>query len=157
MGNNPLNPDLLCLNCGHEGNDYNIVPQGLHQKALCGNCGVYIKFLSKSDKYGTKEQESAIWEKTKGRCGYCGKLLNPFIKVGYTYDHIVSQKLQGNSMEENLMAACKSCNSQKGPKELGEYRKYLAELRGKPTHVFYFEVLEYSHIGEIMLNLFPAK
>ena len=157
MGTDKILPELLCLNCGHEGNDYKIEAQGAHTKCSCGNCGAYIKFLSKEDKYGTKEQQAAIWEKTKGRCGYCGTLLNPFTKNGYTYDHIEAQNAGGGHQEANLMACCKSCNSQKGKKPLGEYRRYMAGLRGKPTHVFYFEVQEYSSLGDILSSLYLSK
>lgn len=150
-------PELTCPSCSYAGRDYKIEAEKQHQKCSCAKCGAYIKFLSKEDKYGTKEQQEAIWEKTMGRCCYCGKLLNPFAKNGYTYEHVLCQKLGGGHDSENLMPCCKSCNSQKGAKTLGDYRKYLAEKFGTPTHVFYYEVQEYSTIGQLSKSMFPTK
>jgi 5-methylcytosine-specific restriction endonuclease McrA len=135
----------------------------MHTEARCGNCKQYIQFLSKEDKYGTKEQECEIWEKTKGRCGYCGTLLNPFKKNGYTYDHVICQndaKKNGEQPDHtttNLMPSCKSCNSSKGKKTLGEYRMYKAKKHGTPTYVFYYEIIKYSAIGDILRAMYPSK
>lgn len=147
-------PDLACKQCYHKGNDYKIEIRSGHQCCFCTHCGSFIKNLSKDDKYGTKEQQDAIWSKTRGRCAYCGDLLNPFQKNGYTYDHIEAKIKGGGNETDNLFPACRSCNSQKNKKTLNEYRQYLAEKIGTPTHVFYFEVLQYSKIGELLSKMF---
>ena len=153
MGNIII-PDLTCFYCNHTGNDYRIDERNGHQCCFCGKCGRFIKNLAKSNKYGTKEQQDEIWKKTRGRCAYCGDLLNPFERNGYTYDHIESQNSGGGNETENLFPACRSCNSQKNKKTLKEYRQYLAQKIGTPTHIFYFEVLQYSKIGELLSKMF---
>lgn len=139
------------LYCGKCDNDVDIVKveQGQHIKANCSDCGSYIKFLSKEDKFGTKEQMPDIWDKTHGRCAYCGIRLNPNKKNGYSIDHIHPQIDGGGHDDDNLHLSCKSCNSQKGAKTLSEYRNYLKSLHEKATWIFWFEILEYSHFGEI--------
>lgn len=151
----PISPDLNCSNCGDVGTDYTVSIKGDHHQANCNKCGAYIKNLSKPDKYGTKEQQREIWNKTGGLCCYCGCALNPFKKNGYTYEHINPQANGGGHDEENLFPCCKSCNSQKGPKTLKEYREYMAKKEGKKTRVFHFEVLEYgpNHISDILKKL----
>lgn len=151
-----LLPDLQCRSCGHYGNDYNIRPtaNGLHQTCFCGQCGSYIKNLSKEDKYGTKEQQAAIWGRTNGRCAYCGDSLNPFEKTGLTYDHIEPQAFGGGHETENLFCCCKSCNSQKGKKTVEQYREYLMQKNIRPKWVFYFEVVEFSNLGDILSKMY---
>ena len=149
-----INPILRCHYCGHTGADYTIKEVGPHTAAHCADCGIHIKFLSKQDKYGTKEQQAEIWRKTGGACAYCGDMLNPFEKNGFSYDHIAPQSSGGGHETENLHLACKSCNSQKGPKTLAQYRQYLASKNGKPTWIFYFEVLLYSKMGQREISLF---
>lgn len=154
-----MKPNLKCPSCSHTGSDYNINEVGLHTEARCVKCNTWIKYLSKEDKYGTKEQQREIWNKTGGLCCYCGVALNPFVKNGYTYEHIDPQCNGGNHNTENLYPCCKSCNSQKGGKGLGDYRRYMKSITGLPTHVFYFEVLNYGprHISEILKGLTIIK
>jgi len=147
--------DLNCPACkNHVGENYTTRENGQHTEARCGVCSTHIKFLSKEDKYGTKEQERQIWQKTRGRCVYCGDRLSPFDKRGYTYEHVEPQALGGGHEIDNLYPCCKSCNSSKGKKTMEEYRDYVKEKRGLPKHVFYFEVMEYSTFGEHLKAIF---
>ena len=151
----PEKPDLACVSCGYSGNGYTLTPKGNHIGAYCPQCKKHIKWLSKSDKYGTKEQQRDVWNKTGGLCCYCGCALNPFEKNGYCYEHIDPQSNGGTHDTENLYPCCKSCNSSKGAKSLSEYRNYMKFQSGKKTHVFHFEILEYGpkHISEILKKL----
>lgn len=148
-------PELQCERCGHKGNDYEVKENGLHHTVYCANCQSYIKNLSKEDKYGTREQQLEIWSKTGCLCCYCGQVLNPYERNGFTYEHIEPRIKGGGNETENLYLCCKSCNSQKGGKTLAEYRAYIKKITGKPIHVFHFEVLEYGprHISEILKAL----
>jgi len=48
------------------------------------------------------------------KCSYCGSSNN------LSLDHIFPQKLGGKDTGDNLIYACKSCNSSKGKKDLME-------------------------------------
>lgn len=147
--------DTNCPRCkSHVGENYTMRPNGQHTEARCTVCDCHIKFLSKEDKYGTKEQQKAVWQKTKGRCCYCGTSLVPFDKHGYSYEHIIPQNAGGGHETENLYPCCKSCNSQKGKKELEQYREYLVQKTGLKKYIFYFEVVEFSPLGEILKAMF---
>ncbi len=53
-----------------------------------------------------------------GKCNYCGSSENLAI------DHIFSQKMGGNDAGDNLIYACRSCNSSKGKKDMMEWMSY---------------------------------
>lgn len=100
--------------------------------------------------------------KTGGVCFYCGARLNP--AVNYTVDHIVPQVNGGDDALDNLVPACRSCNSTKGSKDIEQFRfhramqrfyqktgiwfashqvEYLESIGMKleiPEHVFWFEI-----------------
>lgn len=63
-----------------------------------------------------------VWGKTGGRCAYCGKELNPFI---FSVDHLIPLSKGGPDETENMMPACKSCNSSKGTKLLEDFRELI--------------------------------
>ncbi len=95
-----------------------------------------------------------IWEKSHGRCWYCGKTEEPM-----SIDHIVPLSHGGKDNPNNLVPRCRSCNSRKKTKSLEEYREWLTRhnpvffsdeqieflskfgitLPSRPKHVFWFE------------------
>ncbi|MFK7812177.1 MAG: HNH endonuclease [Maribacter sp.] len=149
--------ELQCPQCLVIGVNYSIDDTGIHSKATSNCCGRFIKNVSKVDKYGTKEQQSLIWKKTNGRCCYCGTQLNPFEKVGYTYEHMESQNNGGSHDLNNLYACCKSCNSSKGKKSITEYRKYVKKRDNVEHWLFYFESMKWTALGKIMKVIFEGN
>ena len=77
---------------------------------------------------GTGKRRSA-WRRSNGHCWYCGLTLDPFDT--FTLDHVVPQSQGGSNAVENLVAACKSCNSSKGQKSVEQYRAYLLKRAGQ--------------------------
>lgn len=53
------------------------------------------------------------------RCAYCGTQTP---KSDITSDHVVPLSRDGGDVEENLVQACRSCNSSKGCSTLTEWR-----------------------------------
>lgn len=53
-----------------------------------------------------------VWDKTDGACWYCGRQTNPF--RDFTVDHVYPVALGGTDDIDNLVPACRSCNSAKG-------------------------------------------
>lgn len=58
------------------------------------------------------------------RCWYCGVLLDD--KTA-NIDHQTPKSKGGDNRMENLVVACRHCNSQKKNKTVEEYRSYLQE------------------------------
>ena len=56
--------------------------------------------------------KALVWDKTGGRCHYCGNALNPF--SDFTIDHIIPVARDGSDELENLIPACRLCNCRKG-------------------------------------------
>jgi hypothetical protein len=73
------------------------------------------------------EMKAQIWAKTQGYCWYCGKLMNPW--DDFTVDHMDPRKNGGGDEVENLVPACKGCNSRKNAKSVEEFRTYIHEKR----------------------------
>ena len=69
-----------------------------------------------------KLTRQALAARDHNLCGYCGK-------PGETMDHIVPRSRGGKTEWENLVWACKQCNSRKADKLLPEVRM---TLRAKP-------------------------
>jgi hypothetical protein len=67
-----------------------------------------------------RAKKSAIWNKTKGRCYYCGLLLD--WKTTFTVDHIIPRIGKGGHQLENVVPCCRSCNSAKGDRDIEEFR-----------------------------------
>lgn len=69
------------------------------------------------------------------RCWYCGKDIGDKPTIDHQHPRI-----QGGTDEpENLVLACKYCNSQKGGKTVEEYRAYLYR-RTRESVIFYGEI-----------------
>jgi 5-methylcytosine-specific restriction endonuclease McrA len=136
-------PVLTCRACGHSGTNYSTAQRANNLSCWCGNCGTWIKHLSKTNKYRTVEKKEIVMRKTQGRCGYCGCGITP---NDATVDHITPQAKGGTHHPANLLAACKSCNSQKGKKTLEEYRGYILRTTGRRAP-FYFETISDLNAG----------
>ncbi|HUW15223.1 MAG TPA: HNH endonuclease, partial [Anaerolineae bacterium] len=61
--------------------------------------------------------ERLVWERDGRECAYCGSTEN------LTLDHIVPLAKGGAHSPDNLCVLCKSCNSSKGMKNLGEWMR----------------------------------
>lgn len=77
-----------------------------------------------------KSKRKIVWEKTWGRCWYCGRKLTfdgSTIKLHtYTMDHAESKANGGANTTDNLIPACFGCNAQKGKKSLEAYRTWMS-------------------------------
>lgn len=75
-----------------------------------------------------RDLEQLVWQRANQCCEYC---LFPadFALLPFQIDHVISQKLHGPTIAENLALSCERCNSHKGPLAAG----YLA---GKHVPLF---------------------
>lgn len=73
---------------------------------------------NRENRFGSAKT-TTIWNKTHGKCGYCGIKLrengpnkeDPDI---FTLDHIIPLSKGGTKDIKNLLGACKKCNNLKG-------------------------------------------
>ena len=95
-------------------------------------------------------KRKAVLDKYNGLCGYCGVRLATYpqedqMPEQFCIDHILPRTKGGTNDIDNLMPACRLCNSKKGKKTLEEFRYRTAWL-GKYGVIFtphQIEVLKY--------------
>lgn len=81
----------------------------------------------------SEEVRLIVWNKTGGLCWYCGQQLVvsvPHSKGMYTgnffhVDHVNARTNGGDNHIDNLVPACRTCNSSKRYKSVEEWRDYL--------------------------------
>jgi 5-methylcytosine-specific restriction endonuclease McrA len=59
-----------------------------------------------------------VWQRALARCEYC-LLPQQFSDAVHEIDHIIAEKHNGPTIEDNLGLACFSCNNGKGPNIAG--------------------------------------
>jgi hypothetical protein len=74
-----------------------------------------------------------IWERSRGMCWYCGAdtVRSPQAMNEASIDHRIPISLGGTDDAENLVLACRSCNSEKGAKTADEFRLYVGRQYAK--------------------------
>lgn len=77
------------------------------------------------------------WDATAGRCFYCRRSLIPDDEIDLNarthwawmhLDHKIPIVRGGQDIAENRIASCGTCNGQKGPRTIQEYRSHLLSL-----------------------------
>lgn len=71
------------------------------------------------------EKLGAIYEKTEGRCAYCGRIFGPF--DDWIVEHVISRSRGGDNEIDNLVLSCQSCNQQKRSRGMEGFRVYIKE------------------------------
>jgi 5-methylcytosine-specific restriction endonuclease McrA len=107
----------------------------------------------------TRALRLTVWDKTEGRCWYCGDHLNQSDEL--CLDHVVPLSAGGLTTLSNLVPACRPCNATQHGRSLERFRylmmtrlggvprftdeqiAYLAQygivLPDLPWYAFYFE------------------
>lgn len=115
-----------------------------------------------------------VFSKTNFRCAYCGEELDLDIKrpeikymdgveyynggcqVNYAIDHVIPKKKGGTNDISNLLPCCKSCNSQKGSKDLESFRTSLT-FKKYNIPKFSKEQLHYLASKINLKDIFPPR
>lgn len=69
----------------------------------------------------TPAKRLAIYVRDNFVCLYCGTDLRSYKPANVTLDHVVPRSRGGSNRENNLVTACRSCNSARGNKTVQEY------------------------------------
>ena len=93
--------------------------------------GVDEKILRRERARARELRKTRWWQQKigKGVCYYCQKKVN---RADLTMDHIVPLVRGGRSTKDNLVAACKSCNTKKKTMLPMEWEEYVESLKTKP-------------------------
>lgn len=71
-----------------------------------------------------------VWERADHRCEYC-LMPQDFDPATFEIDHVVPEKMAGETAVENLALACFKCNNHKGPNIAG-----VDSLTGEKAFLF---------------------
>lgn len=105
---------------GRDGQDLaaELVEAGLWDEAeggyrFTGRGGIWEVGTPRDDSY--RAHQDAVFARDGHACVYCGSPMN------LTLDHVIPQSRGGSHDAENLVTACRSCNSSKGAKTPAEW------------------------------------
>ena len=93
--------------------------------------GVDEKFLRRERAKARDLRKTRWWQQkiAKECCYYCQQKV---ARAELTMDHIVPLVRGGRSTKDNLVAACKSCNTKKRTMLPMEWEEYMESLKTKP-------------------------
>lgn len=83
------------------------------------------------------EDRALVWDRTGGRCWYCGKQTNPF--RDFHADHFVPVAIGGTNDLRNLVPCCSDCNLEKGAADVETFRRRCALKRDLIQFLFAYE------------------
>ena len=83
-------------------------------------------------KYAITFNRQSLYDRDNGKCQYCSKQLN---KKEATIDHIIPKSKGGTNEWDNVVIACKPCNSRKGDILLDQCGLTLISPPKKPTWI----------------------
>lgn len=63
-----------------------------------------------------------VLQRSAGRCWYCGEVLNVAGRQTNHIDHVLPVSKGGSNDPDNLVAACRTCNTEKADMTLKEFR-----------------------------------
>lgn len=90
--------------------------------------------MSREYKQFGKTFKQLVWNKTNGRCWYCG---HSFSEIKYMVcEHMDNE---GGNEIENIFPSCYTCNLRKGSKTLEGFREHLSSPKFTETQIEYFE------------------
>lgn len=108
--------------CGYCGEVY------LNETGQCGECAKWLFYGRSLRGY----ERAAVFSRWRNLCWYCGVKIEGVATV----DHQQSRAQGGGHQPDNLVAACRRCNSQKGKRTVPEYREWLEARNGGPVSFF---------------------
>lgn len=102
----------------------------------------YFKYGVVGDKKSTritfnKKTKLSVYEKTKGKCAYCGCVIE-IRKM--QIDHIVPIEVLGTNDLENLLPSCKMCNFYKSTYHIDLFRHKVETLVERLEKAFIFRL-----------------
>lgn len=86
------------------------------------------------------EKRLAIYVRDSFRCLYCGADLRHAAPADVTLDHLLPRSAGGTNAADNLVTACRSCNSSRGARPWVDYatggaRDRIEQLRHEPLNI----------------------
>lgn len=81
-----------------------------------------------------------VWDKSNGRCWYCGVQTNPW--KDFCIDHHHPSAKGGSDEIDNLVPCCRTCNSRKSARDIEYLRQRLGRISSLTFTVEQIEFLK---------------
>lgn len=94
----------------------------------------YVRIPYKAARFSRKN----VLLRDKYRCQYCGK---EFVSALLTLDHVIPISQGGKTQWDNVVAACKACNTRKGNRKPSEAGMALLKMPKAPPVVYYLHLV----------------
>lgn len=78
----------------------------------------------------SRKKRERIFDKTCGTCWYCGIML----RDGWHVEHMLPIRRGGTSHIDNLVPACRYCNTRKGNRDVDEFRERVTDQIATHIH-----------------------
>jgi 5-methylcytosine-specific restriction endonuclease McrA len=97
---------------------------------------VFKKSFISNKRNSVRFSRKNVWIRDEGKCQYC----NLHVSLStFTIDHVIPKKLGGQTMWDNVVACCYSCNQKKSDKSLKEAGFKLFKVPRKPFKLPYLQ------------------
>ena len=100
-------------------------------------------------KLAKKRYRQSIYEAWEGKCGYCGD-------DATSLDHIIPRFRSGSSNRNNLIPACRRCNTNKASSKMEEWyeqQEFFAQARMDRINAWMDQgFLDFSHLPPSILE-----
>lgn len=105
---------------------------------------IILKAYGDYPKYFIKLNKTALYARDNGECQYCSTKVS---KYSATIDHVVPKSRGGKNTWDNLVLACKECNTiKKRSKLLSETNLHLKKRPIKPTEINFKDIYKNEFI-----------
>ena len=91
---------------------------------------------------GVTFSKKNVFKRDRFICQYCGQM-----STEMTIDHVIPKSRGGRTCWENVVVACRDCNTRKGDRTLQEASMQLIRKPKKPTFLFYLNLAHLSASG----------
>jgi 5-methylcytosine-specific restriction endonuclease McrA len=121
--------------CAEEEADYEISSASMSIKAPAViRLLKYVRIPYKAVRFSRKN----VLLRDRYRCQYCGKEFAPSM---LTLDHVIPTSQRGKTQWDNVVAACKACNTRKGNRRPSEAGMALLKKPKAPPVVYYLHLV----------------
>lgn len=120
--------DVVCKRCGTV-NEFFTEEAGVHVKAICNHCKIWIKNLPQSDGNNKRpgKHTDLVKKYSKGYCELCLRTKESLPrKQTLEAHHVIPYKCGGEAEESNVWIVCTCCHRQ-----IEHYRTYLGHYGGQ--------------------------
>ena len=113
-------------------------------------------------KWIRKDRRLAIYIRDSFTCCYCGCSLKNRPAADVTLDHLLPRGSGGGNESENLVTACRSCNSSRGDRPWVDFapggaRDRIEQLRNAPVNLPLAKAILSGEIAEAVADVEAAR